>query len=208
MGTQSDEYSTIKYPCSGNYKSKGSKFLSFAYPIHSESDAHEIINDLKKEYHDARHHCYAYVLREIREDYRINDDGEPSGTAGRPILGQIHSKKITDVLIVVIRYFGGTLLGTGGLVTAYKSAAKDALQNAVIITKTINDTATVQFEYEDINHVMRILNDDSVNILSQDFKQDCSIHFSIRKSKTNAVIDMLNLLKTASCEVLESHIKY
>lgn len=204
MGTRSDEYKTIKDQSSGLYKSKGSKFLSFAYPICSESQVHEILNNLKKKYHDARHHCYAYVLREIREDYRINDDGEPSGTAGRPILGQIHSKKITDVLIVVVRYFGGTLLGTGGLVTAYKSAAKDALDNAVVITKTINEMATVHFEYEDMNHVMRILNDDSVNIVSQDFQQKCSIHFSIRKSKTNAVKEKLNLLKTASCEVLES----
>lgn len=208
METRDDEYKTLLSESSGIYKSKGSKFLSFAYPVGNEDAAKEIVGNLKKEYHDARHHCYAFLLGENKENYRINDDGEPSGTAGRPIFGQIQSKDITNVLIVVVRYFGGTLLGTGGLITAYKSAARDALENGTIINKTIDQTASVEFEYEDMNVVMRILSDDSVRILEQDFAVRCNIRFSVRKSRIISITEKLNLLKTASCQRIETEKKY
>ena len=208
METRDDEYKTLLSESSGIYKSKGSKFLSFAYPVGDEDAAKEIIGNLKKEYHDARHYCYAYLFGESKDNFRTNDDGEPSGTAGRPIFGQIQSKDITNVLIVVVRYFGGTLLGTGGLVTAYKSAARDALENGTIITKTIDQTVSVDFEYEDMNLVMRILSDDSVRILKQEFEVRCNIHFKVRKSRIKSITEKLNLLKTVSCKPLETKKNY
>lgn len=200
--SEPDEYKTIKTKSAGLYKNKGSKFLSFAYPVTSEDEIDVLLKHIKNEFHDARHHCYAYVLGVEKEKYRANDDGEPWGTAGRPILGQLYSKDITNVLLVVVRYFGGTLLGTGGLITAYKSAAKDAIDNVQIIKKTIDTQVEVSFNYEDMNQVMRILNDDEVSILSRDFQLSCRMIFTIRKGKMQDFIDRINMLKAASCKVI------
>lgn len=205
MGSEpeKDEYVTIKEETAGIYKSKGSKFLSYAYPVDTDNQAIQFVDQLKRKHHAARHHCYAYVIGVNKDTYRINDDGEPSGTAGRPIMGQIHSKNLTNVLVVVVRYFGGTLLGTGGLISAYKSAAKDALDQAGPVLKTVDQSARVNYDYEDMDQVMRILNDEGAHILEQDFQIRCSIVFSSRKSKLRMFIDKLNLLKTANCEKIE-----
>lgn len=172
-------YNTILNESTGIYKEKGSKFLSFALPVRDEEEVKEIINQYKKQYYDARHVCYAYMLGAEREVFRVNDDGEPSGTAGRPILGQINSRNLTNVLVIVVRYFGGVLLGTGGLVTAYKEAASDALNQAEITEKTVDIIIDVEFEYPDIEVVMSTLKEVDANILKQDFQASCYIQFSV-----------------------------
>ncbi len=148
-------------------------------PVRDEEEVKEIINQYKKQYYDARHVCYAYMLGAEREVFRVNDDGEPSGTAGRPILGQINSRNLTNILVIVVRYFGGVLLGTGGLVTAYKEAASDALNQAEITEKTVDIIIDVEFEYPDIEVVMSTLKEIDANILKQDFQIRCYIQFKI-----------------------------
>ena len=170
-------YNTIQNESTGIYKEKGSKFLSFALPVRNEEEVKEIITQYKKQYYDARHVCYAYMLGAERKVFRVNDDGEPSGTAGRPILGQINSRNLTNVLVIVVRYFGGVLLGTGGLVTAYKEAAADALEQAEIIEKTVDISVEVKFEYPDIEVVMSTIKEIDAQIIKQDFQASCYIHF-------------------------------
>ncbi|MDR1740006.1 MAG: YigZ family protein [Bacteroidales bacterium] len=155
-----DTYRTIANPVEGIYKDKGSKFLAFAFPVSDKHQAEEYVAGLRKKYFDARHHCYAYRIGE--NEFRINDDGEPSGTAGKPIYGQILSQDITNILIVVVRYFGGTLLGTSGLIKAYKNATADALQNASIIECVRTSTLTINFPYEKTSAVMKILKDNDI----------------------------------------------
>ena len=164
----SDTYKTLKEPSEGIYKEKGSKFLAFAYSVFTEDEIKEHITELKKQYHDARHHCYAWKLGMDSNHYRMNDDGEPSGTAGKPIYGQILSYELTNVLVVVVRYFGGTKLGTSGLIHAYKTATKDAFENAEIVEQTVNDILTLTFEYGAMNDVMRIIKDEEPKVLEQD----------------------------------------
>jgi uncharacterized YigZ family protein len=177
----SDTYKTITTSTEGIYKEKGSKFLSFAIPVTTADEVKEIVKNYRKEYYDARHVCYAYMLGAERKDFRANDDGEPSGTAGRPILGQINSRELTNVLIIVVRYFGGILLGTGGLVVAYKEATVDALNQAEIIEKTVDETITIHFDYVLMNDVMRIVKDTNAQILHQEYDNQCSMQLSIRK---------------------------
>jgi uncharacterized YigZ family protein len=177
-----DSYKTISSQSQGSYKEKGSKFLAFAFPVGSEDEVKEKLTGLRKEYHDARHHCYAYRLGFDKSVYRINDDGEPSGTAGRPIYGQILSNDLTWVLIVVIRYFGGIKLGVPGLINAYKTAAKEALENAVIIQKDVHEVFLVSFEYLAMNNVMKALKEEDATILNQDFGNSCKIEFSVKKA--------------------------
>ena len=160
----SDTYKTISSPAEGIYKEKGSKFLSFAIPVKTAEEIKEIIKEYRKQYYDARHVCYAYMLGAEHKDFRANDDGEPSGTAGRPILGQINSRELTDILVIVVRYFGGVLLGTGGLVVAYKEATADALNQAEIIEKTVDEVISVRFDYLLMNDVMRIIKDTGAQI--------------------------------------------
>ena len=155
----SDTYKTIIAPTEGIYKEKGSKFLSFAIPVSSVDEVKEIVKNYRKEYYDSRHVCYAYMLGADRKEFRANDDGEPSGTAGRPILGQINSRELTNILVIVVRYFGGILLGTGGLVVAYKEATTDALNQAEVIEKTVDETIAILFDYVLMNEVMRIIKD-------------------------------------------------
>lgn len=172
-------FKTIQKESTGMYREKGSRFLSFALPVKDEEEIKEIISDYKKQYHDSRHVCYAYMLGAERKDFRVNDDGEPSGTAGRPILGQINSCELTNVLVIVVRYFGGVLLGTGGLVTAYKEAAANALNEAEIIEETVDITADVYFEYPEVELVMSTLKELNADILIQDFMESCHIQFRV-----------------------------
>jgi uncharacterized YigZ family protein len=182
-----DTYKSIAEPSKGSYKEKGSKFFAFAFPVISEEEVKEKLAKLRKEYHDARHHCYAYRLGFDKSVFRINDDGEPSGTAGRPIFGQILSHDLTMILIVVIRYFGGIKLGVPGLINAYKAATIDALNKTSIITKTVLEEYQVRFDYTVINSVMKILKEESAFIINQEFENSCRLDFSIRKSSGNKI---------------------
>ncbi len=184
-----DTYRTITTNHEGYYKEKGSKFIAFAMPAENESDVKQLLEKIRKEYHDARHHCFAYRLGADKLIYRVNDDGEPSGTAGRPIFGQIQSNDLTNILIVVIRYFGGTKLGVRGLINAYKTASQDALGKAKIVTKTVNDIYEVDFKYEKMNSVMKIVKDEGLNIFDQRFEIDCSIKFVVRKKYSQLIFE-------------------
>jgi uncharacterized YigZ family protein len=179
---QEDTFLTIKNTAQGIYKEKGSKFFAFAYPVADEQDVKCHLEELRKTYHDARHHCYAYMLGVNQEVYRVNDDGEPNHSAGDPILGQIRSHKLTNVLIVVVRYFGGTKLGVGGLIAAYKTAAAEALGQAEIITDVVQHEALVKFPYDLMNEVMKLVKDYGFEITAQDFNLSCTLHIRIRAS--------------------------
>ena len=177
----SDTYKTIISEAEGLYKEKGSKFLSFAMPVSTAEQAKEIVKKYRKKYYDARHVCYAYMIGAERTDFRANDDGEPSGTAGRPILGQINSRELTDILVIVIRYFGGILLGTGGLVVAYREATADALDQTEIIEKTVDIRISISFDYVLMNDVMRVIKDVNAQISAQTYVNQCMMQLSIRK---------------------------
>ncbi len=177
----SDTYKTIISEAEGLYKEKGSKFLSFAMPVSTAEQAKEIVKEYRKKYYDARHVCYAYMIGAERNDFRANDDGEPSGTAGRPILGQINSRELTDILVIIIRYFGGILLGTGGLVVAYREATADALNQAEIIEKTVDISISISFDYVLMNDVMRVIKDVNAQITAQTYVNQCIMQLSIRK---------------------------
>ena len=176
-----NSYKTINNSSEGIYKEKGSKFLSFAIPVTNIDEIKQILEQYRKEYYDARHVCYAYILGVEHDIYRANDDGEPSGTAGRPILGQINSFELTNILVIVIRYFGGILLGTGGLITAYKEAAADAIMQAQIIEKTLKSEIIIRFEYPLINDVMRIIKEFEAQIITQQFATECLIKISVSR---------------------------
>lgn len=199
-----DEYLTISKPSEGLFKDRGSKFLAFAYPVSSEDEIKEIQEKLRSDYHDARHHCYAYMLGPEKEIFRINDDGEPSSTAGKPILGQIRSFDLTNILIIVIRYFGGTKLGVGGLINAYKTAAEEALKNAKIIKKTLHDIYELKFEYPEMNEVMRIMKEEQIEHIDQNFELSCSITLSLRKADTEKVLSKFDRVENLKIEFIET----
>lgn len=182
----SDCYRSIAALSSGIYKDKGSKFLSFAFPVENEDQIKEIIARNKSEYFDARHHCYAYRLGLEGNIWRMNDDGEPSSTAGKPILGQILSNELSDILIIVVRYFGGILLGTSGLIQAYKGAAADAIANAEIIEKVASRQYEIRFGYLQMNSVMKILKNYKLTPQRQNFDNTCSITVNVRLSQIEA----------------------
>ena len=186
-----NSFLTIKNESQGLFKDKGSKFLSFAFPVDSVDSAMGHIDIIRRKYFDARHVCYAYMLGYDRDTYRVNDDGEPSGTAGRPILGQINSKCLTDVLIMVVRYFGGTLLGTSGLINAYKMAALDAIENTQIVEIPIERRFTVACQYDNMNFIMRLIKDFDIKILSQQQTTDCRFILSCRQEFVDAVSERL-----------------
>ncbi len=174
-------YITIMHPTEGIYKEKGSKFLAFAEPVRDIDAVKERLEYYRKEYHDARHVCYAYMLGAERTEFRANDDGEPSGTAGRPILGQINSLNLTNILVVVVRYFGGILLGTGGLIVAYKEATRDALAQAEVVEKDVMEQRKITFPYEKMNEVMRTLKACEATILNQGYEDNqCVIEYEIK----------------------------
>ncbi len=178
-----DKYNTIEKKSQGYFKDKGSKFYAYAYPLQSEEEVKDIISGLKKEHHSARHFCYAWRVGTENVSFRANDDGEPSSTAGKPILGQLQSFGVTNVLLVVVRYFGGTLLGVSGLINAYRNAAADALNNAEILNKLITRKFRIDFTYNELNAVMQIIKQENFSILNTDFQESCSLVFSVRKSK-------------------------
>ena len=178
-----DTYKTVsKEVCEGFYSEKRSKFLAFVHHVDSVDEAMAIVKEYRKKYYDARHCCYAYVLGSDRADFRANDDGEPSSTAGKPILGQLNRLELTDVLVVVIRYYGGVNIGTGGLIVAYRTATEDALSKAVIEEKFVEERITYRFTYPMINAVMRVVKETGARIVSQSFDNDCEIVLSIRQS--------------------------
>ena len=180
-----DEYRTIANESEGYYTEKRSKFLAFAHPVSTVEQVKELIARYRKKYYDARHVCYAYMLGAERKDFRANDDGEPSSTAGKPILGQINSNELTDILIVVVRYYGGVNLGTSGLIVAYREAAADAIAHATVETRQVEDTVRYSFSYPRMNDVMRIVKDMSPRIISQTYGNTCEIVLAIRKSEAD-----------------------
>lgn len=187
-----DTYRTIEKPAEGIFRDRGSKFLAYVYPVTSEKELKDLLAPLKTLHPKANHHCWAMRLTVDRSVFRINDDGEPSGTAGRPILNTLLSRDLTNIAVVVVRYFGGTLLGVPGLINAYKAATEEALNQAVIIEKTVNDIYTIGFDYLQMNDIMRLIKEDNLTVISQAFDNDCSIQLSIRKTQVNQVLFKLN----------------
>lgn len=191
-----DTYKTIATPTQGIYRDKGSKFLAYAYPFRKEKDLKDIVAQLRSEHSKARHHCWAYRIGTDRNNFRLNDDGEPSGTAGRPILNSLLSADLTNILVIVVRYFGGTLLGVPGLINAYKTATVEALAAAEIIESTVNDVYQMEFDYLIMNDVMRVMKDHQISILEQHFDLRCKIIFELRKSALNTILPKLESLET------------
>lgn len=182
-----DTYYTIEKATEGYFKEKGSKFYSYAFPVYSEEDVKARMSELKKKYFDAGHHCYAFRIGADHKFYRFSDDGEPSSTAGKPIFGQIQSKDLTNILIVVIRYFGGTKLGVSGLIASYRQGAVEALETAKILEKHVAKHYTLSFNYELMNDIMRIFKDEKIDPSKQDFQATCKIDFSIRLNQADNV---------------------
>lgn len=197
-----DTYRTIKGTAEGLYKEKGSKFLAFAFPVRTVEEVKSHLDKLRKDYFDARHHCYAYILGATKEAWRANDDGEPSGTGGRPIYGQLLSADLTDTLVVVVRYFGGILLGASGLANAYKVAARDAIEHAEIIEKTIDIRYRLHFEYALMNDVMRIIKDYGLTPQNQDFNLDCRLDVEVRQSQSVRFYDAIANLRAVKIDTL------
>ena len=183
-----DTYKTIAKPSEETlFKEKGSKFFGLAFPVNSEKEVKELLDCIKKEHHSARHWCYAWKIGVAPVTYRVNDDGEPSNSAGQPIYGQIHSFDLTNVLVVVIRYFGGVKLGVGGLIRAYKTSAQLTLEHSVLIEKTIEEKLELVFEYPFMNKVMRIIKQKNLKIYSQEMTSNCVLILSVKKSNYNEV---------------------
>jgi len=192
-----DTYKTITGVVDSCYTEKRSRFIAYAVPVRTVEEVKEQVDKFRKQYYDARHVCWAYMLGPDRSTFRSNDDGEPSGTAGKPILGQINSLELTDILVVVIRYFGGIKLGTGGLIVAYRAAAAEALSLAEIEERTVDEEITVQFEYPFMNGIMRIIKEDNPEVLSQSFDMNCEMTLRIRKSEADKLRNRLLKVETA-----------
>lgn len=192
METTEDSYLTIAGPAEASLRERSSKFLAYAYPVRSEGEIKELLDALRKRYYDATHHCYAWRLGPRGESYRANDDGEPAGTAGRPILGKMLSCEITDCLIVVVRYFGGTKLGVPGLIAAYKESASEVIAAAEIVERTVDRTFQVRFPYEAMNDIMKIIKDEQPAVRSQEFGNSCSVRLSIRAGRAERLLAKLH----------------
>lgn len=182
VGMNEDVYRTIAAPAEGIYTEKRSKFIAIALPVRTVDEVKALLEEYQKKYYDARHVCYAYMLGPQRKDFRANDNGEPSGTAGKPILGQINSNELTDILIIVVRYFGGIKLGTSGLIVAYKAAAAEALAAAEVVEKTVDECIRFWFEYPFMNDVMRVVKEEGPDIVEQGYDMDCRMTLRIRSS--------------------------
>ncbi len=195
-----ESYFTVKSASKGLFKDRGSKFYSFVFHVSTEDEIRTHLEQLRKEYHDARHHCYAWRLKPDHSLYRSNDDGEPSSSAGKPILTQIEARELTNVLVVVIRYFGGTLLGVGGLINAYKSAAADALEKCTISKKYVYHSFEVRFDYSQMNSVMKIIKDHELKNYDHEFEMTCSLKFDVRIDKAEGVLKLFDTLR--ECKVL------
>ncbi|MCX6305579.1 MAG: YigZ family protein [Bacteroidetes bacterium] len=196
-----DSFLSIAGESRGIYREKASKFLAVALPVTTEEEVKASLEELKKAYHDANHHCYAYRLGLENQSYRANDDGEPSGSAGKPIYGQILSMGLSDILVVVIRYFGGTKLGIPGLIHAYRTAAREAMEQADVIEKTVRVQFSVTFEYQMMNEIMRILKEEGVKIVHQTAMEKCEIDFQIRKSQAGKIENRINRLRNTTLKV-------
>lgn len=202
---EKDTYKTILKPSKEVlFKEKGSKFFGYAFPVSSEDIIKENIENLKKLHHSARHFCYGWQLGKNYEHYRANDDGEPSNSAGMPIYGQLQSFDVTNVLVVVVRYFGGTKLGVGGLIQAYKTTAQMALEGCKIVTKTIDETFLLKFEYPEMNTVMRIIKDEDINLINQKMEMNCEFEISVRKKEAERIFDLFE----NTYKVTIKHIEY
>lgn len=186
-----DTYQTIANASEGHFKDRGSKFIGYAFPIRNEQEAKEALLNVKKEHPSATHHCYAYRLGIDKTAFRINDDGEPSGSAGRPILNQLFSMNVTYVMVIVVRYYGGTMLGIPGLINAYKTATQIAIEQNTLISKTVNDVYEIAFDYLQLNDVMRIIKEENLIIQEQAFDNACIIRLEIRKGSVNKSLDLL-----------------
>ena len=195
-----DTYRTIRDLSEGYYTEKRSRFLSFALPVRTPDEVKAQVDAYRKKYYDARHVCWAYMLGPDRTTFRANDDGEPSSTAGKPILGQINSNNLTDILIIVVRYFGGIELGTSGLIVAYRTAAAEAIAAAHIEERTVDETITITFEYPHLNSVMRIVKEDKPDVLAQSFELTCDMTLRIRQSRMDALKS--RLLKVDSLRIV------
>ncbi|MCD7976335.1 MAG: YigZ family protein [Tannerellaceae bacterium] len=195
-----DSYRTIQQLSEGYYTEKRSRFISYAIPVRTVEEVKEHIEKYRKQYYDSRHVCWAYMLGSDRKTFRANDDGEPSSTAGKPILGQINSHELTDILIVVIRYFGGIELGTSGLIVAYRTAAAEAIAAATIEERTVDEEITVLFEYPYLNSIMRIVKEEGPAIISQTFEMDCRMTLRIRKGAAERLKERLRKVETAYLE--------
>ena len=192
-----DTYKTITEPSEGIYTEKRSKFIAIALPVRTLDEIKAHLETYQKKYYDARHVCYAYMLGAARKDFRANDNGEASGTAGKPILGQINSNELTDILVIVVRYFGGIKLGTSGLIVAYRTAAAQALAEARVMEKTVDEQVTVAFGYPFMNDVMRIVKEESPEIVEQSYDMDCLMTLRIRKSQMDKLRSRLEKVETA-----------
>ena len=186
-----DSYKTIAKPSEGSYSEKRSKFLAYAFPVQNEQEVKERLAEIQKKHWDARHHCYAYILGAHKDAYRLNDNGEPSGTAGRPIYGQLLSKDLTNTLVIVVRYFGGIKLGVSGLQNAYKVAAREALDAAVIEERTVQETFRMTFEYVKMNDIMQILKDPEVQVLDRQSYMQCVYTISVRQRESDRITGAL-----------------
>lgn len=211
-----DTYKTITGESLGEFKDRGSKFIAYAYPVYTEADWQERLEEVRKLHPKARHHCYAYRLGLDENNYRANDDGEPSGTAGRPILGQIDSFKLTNIIVIVVRYFGGTLLGTSGLINAYKLSAADALERAEVIEKTVEDIYRLTFDYALMSNVMNAVKKLDLEMVAQDFGNIGNVDIAIRQSEMDDTLlqlkaltgDMLIEMVDANTEIEGLEIKF
>lgn len=194
-------YLTIQSSATGIYKEKGSKFLSFAYPVYTEADIKLKIEEVKKAYFDAKHHCFAWMLGADRNHFRAFDDGEPNHAAGDPILGQIKSKGLTNILIVVVRYFGGTKLGVSGLIAAYKAAAEDALCNAIIIEKEMTEVWQLRYNYSHTPEIMRLVKGFNLTVVNQKFDTSCELNVEVRTRDVKGLTERIKLLQATGTEV-------
>ena len=201
---ESDTYKTIKTLSQGIYKEKGSRFSAYAFPVSDQEEIKPIIDKLRKENHEARHHCYAYMIGQARNIWRSNDDGEPTGTAGKPILGQINSYGLTNILIVVSRHFGGTLLGVSGLINAYRTAAQSAIENSEIVEKTLQEFYNIIFPYAGLNDVMKILKEEDTGQSEQLFDLECSIKLNFRASSKEKILNRLSRIEGLKSEYIET----
>lgn len=199
-----DSYKTIESTSEGIFRDKGSKFLAYAYPIRSEEEVKPIIAKLRTENPKANHFCYAYRLTPNRSVFRVNDDGEPSGTAGRPILNCLLSEDITNILIVVVRYFGGTLLGVPGLINAYKNASIEAIKASTIVNRTVNDVYEAYFDYLQMNDVMKLSKEENLQILAQQFDTSCILKFEVRKAQLNQVLSKFDKIEGLKLKYLST----
>lgn len=199
-----DTYKTVSKRSQGLYKDKGSRFISFAVPVKTESEIKAELDVIRKQFYDARHHCYAWILGFDKSAFRANDDGEPSGTAGKPIHGQLLSNDLTNTLIIVVRYFGGIKLGVRGLIDAYKAAAADAIANNEIVTKIIHEVYVVSFDYVDMNDVMRIMKEENLDQIDQQFEIKCQLWFSVRKQQAIHVFTRFKDLRKVDIQYLRT----